>query len=254
MEQIAVFESTQFGKIRTIKINDIPWFSGKDIAKCLGYSNPQKAIRAHVREEDRTVNESFTVNGTQVALINESGLYSLILSSKMENAQKFKAWVTSEVLPSINKNGVYVLGQENMSRDELLAKLEEVTEKVKAQELLIEQQKDAVEFANSIIAGTGEIDVGTMAKILTQTGFKIGRTGLFRFLRDKGYLSSKNVPQQKYMESGYFTLRVKEVKAAGKVLTSIYTPMITPKGQAYIAGKFKKIDGEQNVHRGLVAQ
>ena len=104
---IQVFENVDFGKVRIIEMDGEPWFVGKDVAIILGYSNPQKAIRDHVDEEDRTVNESFTVNGTMITLINESGLYSLILSSKLPKAKEFKRWVTSEVIPSIRKTGKY---------------------------------------------------------------------------------------------------------------------------------------------------
>lgn len=107
MEQLKIFESEEFGQVRTISIDGEPWFVGKDVAISLEYSNPQKALRDHVEEEDRTVNESFTVNGTKGILINESGLYSLILSSKLPSARKFKRWVTSEVLPAIRKTGSY---------------------------------------------------------------------------------------------------------------------------------------------------
>ena len=99
------FENQQ---VRTIEIENEPYFVGKDVATILGYSNPQKAVRDHVDEEDKTLNETFTVNGTQPVLINESGLYSLILSSKLPNAKKFKRWVTSEVLPTIRKHGAYL--------------------------------------------------------------------------------------------------------------------------------------------------
>lgn len=104
---IQVFENVDFGKVRIIELGGEPWFVGKDVAEILGYSNPQKAIRDHVDEEDRTVNESFTVNGTMITLINESGLYSLILSSKLPKAKEFKHWVTAEVIPSIRKTGRY---------------------------------------------------------------------------------------------------------------------------------------------------
>lgn len=107
MEQLKIFESKEFGQVRTISIDGEPWFVGKDVAISLEYSNPQKALRDHVEEEDRTVNESFIVNGTKGILINESGLYSLILSSKLPSARKFKRWVTSEVLPAIRKTGSY---------------------------------------------------------------------------------------------------------------------------------------------------
>lgn len=108
MNELKVFENPEFGKVRTVEINGEPYFVGKDIAEILGYTNPQKAIKDHVDIEDRTVNESFTVNGTMGILINESGLYSLILSSKLETAKKFKRWVTSEVIPSIRKHGAYM--------------------------------------------------------------------------------------------------------------------------------------------------
>ena len=101
--------------IRTLEIDGKPYLAGKDVAEALGYANPQKAIRDHTDIEDRTVNESFTVNGTKVILINESGLYSLILSSKLESAKRFKRWVTSEVLPSIRRSGGYIAGQEQMT-------------------------------------------------------------------------------------------------------------------------------------------
>ena len=106
--KLEIFKSEQFGEVRTTLIDNEPWFVGKDIALVLGYSNPQKAIRDHVDDEDRTVNESFTVNGTQIVLINESGLYSLVVSSKMPEAKAFKRWVTSEVLPTIRKTGGYI--------------------------------------------------------------------------------------------------------------------------------------------------
>lgn len=106
-DQIQVFNNTEFGNIRTLEIDGEPYFVGKDVAIALGYTNPQKSIRDHIDNEDKTVNESFTVNGTQAILINESGLYSLIFASKLPSAKRFKRWVTSEVLPMIRKTGKY---------------------------------------------------------------------------------------------------------------------------------------------------
>lgn len=114
MNGIQVFKNPEFGSIRTLEIDGKSYLVGKDVAEALGYANPQKAIRDHTDIEDRTVNESFTVNGTKAILINESGLYSLILSSKLESSKRFKRWVTSEVLPSIRKSGGYIAGQEQM--------------------------------------------------------------------------------------------------------------------------------------------
>lgn len=107
MNDLMIFNNPEFGEIRTVGLDGEPLLVGKDVALALGYTNPQKAIRDHVDDEDKTVNETFSVNGTPIVLINESGLYSLVLSSKLPGAKKFKRWVTSEVLPSIRKTGHY---------------------------------------------------------------------------------------------------------------------------------------------------
>lgn len=109
MNTVQVFNNPDFGQIRSVMIEGEPWVAGRDVARAVGYKNPLKAIRDHVDSEDQTVNDSFTVNGTRVTLINESGLYSLILSSKLPEAKKFKRWVTSEVLPALRKTGKYAL-------------------------------------------------------------------------------------------------------------------------------------------------
>lgn len=108
MNEVTVFENPEFGTIRTLMIDSEPWFVGKDVADRLGYANPQKAVRDHVDSDDKGVNEMFTPSGKQaMTIINESGLYSLILSSKLPSAKAFKRWITSEVLPSIRKTGSY---------------------------------------------------------------------------------------------------------------------------------------------------
>lgn len=108
MNELKIFENPDFGKVRTMEIDGEPYFVGKDVAEILGYSNPQKAIREHVDDDDKGVNEMVTPGGAQqLVCINESGLYSLILSSKLPKAKEFKRWVTSEVLPSIRKHGLY---------------------------------------------------------------------------------------------------------------------------------------------------
>jgi len=129
MNELQIFEKVELGKIRAFSKDGEAWFVGTNVSKVLGYTNPQKAIRDHVDEEDKTVNDSFTVNGTRVVLINESGLYSLVLSSKLPNAKQFKRWITSEVIPSIRKHGGYLSGQEQMSGEELMAKALEYAHK-----------------------------------------------------------------------------------------------------------------------------
>ena len=127
MTEIQVFNNQEFGEIRAVDLNGEPWFVGKDIAERLGYVNPNEAITDHVDDEDKLNSKtlsSFNLNIGQRGgwLINESGLYSLVLSSKLPGAKRFKRWVTSEVLPSIRRNGGYIDGQETMSAEELMAK------------------------------------------------------------------------------------------------------------------------------------
>lgn len=116
-KELQTFSNADFGEIRTVVIDNLPYFAGKDIATALGYVNPTKAVREHTDEEDRTVNEMFSVNGTPITLINESGLYSLILTSKLPSAKEFKRWVTASVLPMIRKTGVYAAGMEIKNDD-----------------------------------------------------------------------------------------------------------------------------------------
>ena len=121
--EIKVFQNATFGTIRTMQDEKgEPWFVGADIANMLGYTNPRKAIRDHVEEKDKTRNDSFLVNGTSPILINESGLYALILSSKLPKAREFKHRVTSEVLPSIRKQGGYMVARADESDEEILAR------------------------------------------------------------------------------------------------------------------------------------
>ena len=111
MNELQIFKNEEFGEIRTVEISGEPWFVGKDVAEILGYSNPRKAISDHIDADDRGVTKCDTLGGSQeLTIINESGLYSLILSSKLPNAKAFKKWVTSEVLPSIRKHGGYISG------------------------------------------------------------------------------------------------------------------------------------------------
>jgi prophage antirepressor-like protein len=145
MNELQIFNSEEFGDIRTVTIENEPWFVGKDVATALGYSNPQKAVRDHISEEDRGVNEMDTPSGRQnLAIINESGLYALIFGSKLESAKRFKHWVTSEVLPAIRKTGSYQKPMTTDQKIQLLAQGNvELTEKIeKVNEDLQEFKKD----------------------------------------------------------------------------------------------------------------
>lgn len=243
MNGIQVFKNPEFGSIRTLEIDGKSYLAGKDVAEALGYANPQKAIRDHTDIEDRTVNESFTVNGTKAILINESGLYSLILSSKLESSKRFKRWVTSEVLPSIRKSGGYIAGQEQMSDSELMAKALLVAQKqINERNAQIERMKPKEIFADAVAASHTSILIGELAKLLKQNGVETGQRRLFTWMRDNGYLikggSSRNMPTQKGMELGLFEIKETTINNPDGSIRISRTTKVTGKGQQYFINKF----------------
>lgn len=251
MNELKIFAHKEFGDIRTLNINNEPWFVGKDVAIALGYSNPQKAIRDHIDDEDKTVNDSFTVNGTKGVLINESGLYSLILSSKLESAKRFKRWVTTEVLPSIRKNGGYIVNQENLSNEELLAKailvannvIEEKNKLIEQQNQQLIEQKPLVGFAQQVSDSSDCVDVGEFSKTIRDENIKMGRNNLFKWLKANHYLMNNNNPYQKYIDNGMF--KVIEVVKKTPYGTKVFTKtLITGVGQIKLLEKIRESYGE----------
>ena len=189
MSNIKIYENIEFGKIRVKEIGQVPWFVGKDIAEILGYANPLKAIREHVDDEDKGVNEMVTPGGRQqMVIINESGLYSLILSSKLPKAKEFKRWITNEVIPSIRKNGGYIVNQENLSDDELMAKALLVAQnKINEKNKVIENMKPNYLIGKAVTGNSKSVTVGNFANILIQNGRKdLGQNKLFEWFRQHG--------------------------------------------------------------------
>lgn len=255
MNNIQVFKNSEFGTVRTVEVDREPFFVGKDVAEILGYSNPQKAIRDHVDEEDKTLNESFTVNGTMAVLINESGLYSLVLSSKLPTAKRFKRWVTSEVLPAIRKTGGYIGGAENMTEAEIMARavligqrtIEEQKRKIDNLQNEIDVNRPKVLFADAVSASHTSILVGELAKILRGNGCNIGQNRLFERLRNDGYLmkcgTSKNIPTQRAMEMGLFEIKEGSYINGNGVNVITKTTKVTGKGQTFFVNKFLREQG-----------
>ena len=255
MNNIQVFKNSEFGTVRTVEVDREPFFVGKDVAEILGYSNPQKAIRDHVDEEDKTLNESFTVNGTMAVLINESGLYSLVLSSKLPTAKRFKRWVTSEVLPAIRKTGGYIGGAENMTEAEIMARavligqrtIEEQKRKIDNLQNEIDVNRPKVLFADAVSASHTSILVGELAKILRGNGCNIGQNRLFERLRNDGYLmkcgTSKNIPTQRAMEMGLFEIKEGSYINGSGVNVITKTTKVTGKGQTFFVNKFLREQG-----------
>lgn len=243
MNELQVFKNQEFGSVRTLTLNDEPWFVGKDVAKALGYADTFGALKKHVMGEDK-LNCQIDSSGQKrdMTCVNESGLYSLIFGSKLESAQKFKRWVTSEVLPALRKTGQYQVKE--LSGQELMAKaLIEAQSVLAAKDKVIEQMKPKVVFADAVATSHTSILVGELAKILKQNGIDMGQKRLFAWLREKGYLIKRqgtdyNMPTQKAMELGLFEIKEGSYVNGSGVNITTKTPKITGKGQQYFINKF----------------
>lgn len=250
MNELQIFNSEEFGEVRTVTIDDNPWFAATDIAKALGYRMASDLVR-RIDDEDKDTHIMSTLGGEQsLSIINESGLYSAILGSKLESAKRFKHWVTSEVLPSIRKNGGYIAGQENLSDDELLAKALMVAQnKIAEKDKIISEKQERIEqmrpkeiFADAVSASRTSILIGDLAKLICQNGFQIGQKRLFEWMRNNGYLikfgASRNMPVQRYVEQGLFEIKESNVQNPDGSVRITRTTKVTGKGQVYFVNKF----------------
>lgn len=234
--------------VRTLLRDNEPYFVGKDVAEILGYSNPRDALSKHVDSDDKGVAKCDTLGGTQkLTVINESGLYSLILGSKLPTAKKFKHWVTSEVLPTIRKHGAYMTDQKAAAivtdKGSLADLLQQAAEQLKRKDIQIEQMKPKALFADAVSTSDTPILVGELAKILHQNGVSMGQNRMFRWLRDNGYLigrkgSDYNMPTQRAMELGLFKIKENAITHSDGHVTITKTPKVTGKGQVYFVNKF----------------
>ena len=245
MNELQIFNNEEFGEIRTVTIDNEPWFVGKDVAEALGYAEPRSAVSKKVEECDRGVAEMETPSGKQkMTTINESGLYALIFGSKLESAKRFKHWVTSEVLPSIRKTGGYDMKQPQGKELLALAVLE-AQKTIEEQTAQIEEMKPHAILGQAITTANTSILVGDLAKILRQNGVDIGAQRLFGWMRENGYLikrkgSDWNLPTQKSMDMGLFEIK-ESVHIDGNGCNKISrTPKISGKGQKYFINKFLK--------------
>lgn len=234
MNEITVFNNENFGNVRTIQIDGEPWFVGKDIAGILGYSNPRDALANHVFEEDKGVEKLDTLGGVQsLAIINESGLYSLIFNSRLESAKKFKHWVTSEVIPQIRKTGSYHAPK---TYAEALRRLADEAEKMEALQKQNQLMQPKAEFFDAVTDSKTAIPLGDVAKILDMG---IGRNKLFEFLRQKNILTYDNRPYQKYIDAGYFRVIEQKYEVNGEVRINIKT-LVFQKGIDWIRKQLVK--------------
>ncbi len=234
-------------KVRTLKINDEPYLVGNDVAKILGYSNYRNAVVDHVDDEDKLRTQiKYAGQNREVTVINESGLYSLILSSKMPNAKKFKRWVTSEVLPTIRKHGAYMTDEKAFdvvnNKDGLASLLQQAADQLRQKDIQIEEMKPKVMLADAITASETSILVGEMAKILKKNGVNTGQNRFFKWLRTNGYLIKRkgtdyNMPTQKSMNLKLFEIKERTI-VDGNSTRIVKTPKITGNGQQYFTNLF----------------
>lgn len=246
MNDLQQFTSARFGDIRALSIDGDPWFVGKDIAERLGYTNPLKAIRDHVDPEDKGVNEMDTPGGRQpLIFINESGLYSLVLSSKLPSAKAFKRWVTHDVIPTIRKTGGYVsdtsafvnayFPELNETQKAAIGTMLDESRRMGQQ---LKEQAPKVLFADAVTASSTSILIGELAKLIKQNGVAIGQNRLFKWMRENGFLMRDNMPTQYAMERGLFVVTERTINNPDGSVRITRTTKVTGKGQTYFINRF----------------
>ena len=252
MSEIEIFKNPEFGEIRTIAINDEPWFVGKDVAEILGYAKPENAIANHVDEEDQTstlIQGSGSNYKSKAIIINESGLYSLVLSSKLPSAKEFKRWITHEVIPAIRQHGAYmtpeVIQKSLQDPDfmiQILQNLKQEQERNRALEADNERMRPKEIFADAVSVSKDGILVGALAKLIHQNGVEIGQKRLFQWLRDHGYLmksgADKNMPTQRARDMDLFKVKERTINNPDGSVRLTRTTLVTGKGQQFFVNKF----------------
>ena len=244
--QLFRFENQE---VRTITIDDEPYFVAKDVATILGYKKSRNAIANHVDDFDKKdAPIQGPLGGTQkVTIINESGLYSLILSSKLPNAKKFKRWVTSEVLPAIRRHGAYLTDQKAIdittNKEGLASLLKQAADQLEQKDIQIKKMQPKALFADTVSASDDTILIGELAKILKGKGIQIGQNRLFQWLRENGYLisrrgSDRNMPTQRSMELGLFQIKETVINHSDGNPSIKKTSKVTGIGQQYFIDKF----------------
>ena len=249
MNEVQIFNNADFGEIRTIEEGSTVLFCGSDVARALGYSRPNDAVSAHCRA---TVKRSTPISGKmqEINFIPESDLYRLAFSSKLPTAEKFTDWVTEVILPTIRKHGAYMTPDtldRMISSPEFGIKLLTALQAEREQRVRLENKVTAdapkVLFADAVSASHASILVGELAKLLRQNGKEIGQNRLFRWLRENGYLikrtgSDFNMPTQRSMELGLFSIKETAITHADGTVTVSKTVKVTGKGQQYFVEKF----------------
>ena len=252
MNELQIFNSEEFGEIRTITKDNEPMFCLADVCKALEISNVGN-VKQRLSEKGIHTADTPTKGGLQkMIFINEANLYKTIFQSRKESAERFTEWVTSEVLPSIRKNGGYIAGQETLSDEELLSKALMVAQrKIEEKNNIIAMQDSRIQgmipkeiFADAVSASHTSILVGDLAKLICQNGVQIGQKRLFEWLRENNFLiksgASRNMPKQRYVEQGLFEVKESNIQNPDGSVRITKTTKVTGKGQVYFVNKFLK--------------
>lgn len=240
MNSLQIFNSTEFGEIRTVEIDGKPYFVANDVARALGYIETAKAIRTHckgVSEMDIPSNGGIQ----RMKIIPEGDIYRLIVRSKLPSADRFEKWVFDTVLPSIRKNGGYISGQENLTPEQIVANALIVAQNIISQkDKQIEQMKPKAEFFDAVADSKTAISMNEVSKVLGIKGY--GRNNLFEFLRNIGILDRWNVPYQRYVECGWFRVIEQKYSKNGEQCVSTKT-LVYQKGVDAIRKKILNAEG-----------
>ena len=246
MKDIQVFNNKEFGQVRAMEIDGHPWFVAKDVADILEYSETNRMTCR--LDEDETISTKLEGMNMKSTLINESGLYNAVLGSKLPSAKKFKKWVTSEVLPSIRRNGMYATDELLENLDLLIqvaTQLKKEREEKRRLQVKIQEDKPKVLFAEALEVSDNTILIGELAKLLRQNGIDIGQNRLFERLRNDGFLIKKkgesyNLPTQKSMDMDLFQIKTRTINNPDGSIRTTRTTKVTGKGQIYFINKFKE--------------
>ena len=238
--------SFEGNKVRTLRLDDEPWFVAPDVTKILDMSNTTVAL-SRLDEDERSKFNLGRQGNTNI--VNEYGLYKLILASRKPNAKKFQRWVTHEVLPAIRKHGAYMTDQKAFdvvhNKYGLADLLQQAADQLKSKDIQIEEMKPKARFADSVAASKTTILIGDLAKILRGNGVDIGTNRLFKWLREHGYLISRkgsdwNSPTQRAMNLGLFKVIESTINHADGTTSISKTTKVTGKGQQYFVNMFLK--------------
>ena len=246
---IQIFKNEQFGQIRVVERDGEPWFVAVDICGALDIANSRDAL-TRIDEDEKGVALTDTLGGAQeVAVVNEPGLYSLVLGSRKSEARAFKRWITHEVLPAIRKTGMYATPatvEAMLANPDTMIQVLQAFKDEREQRLALETRVVAdapkVAFADAVETSTDSCLVGQLAKIIRQNGYEIGANRLFEYLRKEGYLcragSNRNMPTQRSMEAGWFEVKESVLENPDGSIRVVRTPKVTGKGQIYFVNKF----------------